>query len=115
MDQRAGEYNVSKALNNTDLVQSSKYILLAVKPQIIDKVLDEIGSKVTEEQTLISIAAGISLEFIREYLKKSIGVIRVMPNTPALVGAGASALASSENVDKSNLNYVKKLLNSVDF
>ena len=113
LDQCAGEFNVSKALNNTDLVQSSKYILLALKPQVIDKVLDEIGSKVIEEQTIISIAAGISIEFIREYLKKSIGVIRVMPNTPALVGAGVSALAISENVHKQNLEYVKNLLKSV--
>ena len=78
LDQRAGEFNVSKALNNTDLVQSSKYILLAVKPQVMDKVLDEVGSKVTEEQTIISIAAGITIEFIEEYLKKNIGVIRVV-------------------------------------
>ncbi|MHA1438345.1 MAG: pyrroline-5-carboxylate reductase [Promethearchaeota archaeon] len=113
LDQRAGEFNVSKALNNMDLIQSSKFILLAVKPQVIDKVLDEVGSKVIEDQTIISIAAGISIDFIKEYLKKSVGIIRVMPNTPALVGAGASALAASENVDKTNLKYVKKLLNSV--
>jgi pyrroline-5-carboxylate reductase len=113
LDQRAGDFNVSKALNNTDLVQSSRYILLAVKPQVMDKVLDEIGSKVTEEQTIISIAAGISIEFIKNFIKKNIGVIRVMPNTPALVGAGASALAFSENISQESLDYVKKLLNSV--
>ncbi len=113
LDQRAGEFNVSKALNNTDLIQSSKYIILAVKPQVMDKVLDEIGSKATEEQTIISIAAGISIEFIEDYLKKNVGVIRVMPNTPALVAAGVSAMAYNENVEEKDRNYVKNLLSSV--
>jgi pyrroline-5-carboxylate reductase len=113
LDQRAEEFNVSKATNNVSLIQSAKYILIAVKPQIIEQVLREIGFEITEEHTIISIAAGISLDFISKSIKKNIGLIRVMPNTPALVGAGASAIAYNKSVSKEALDYVKKLLNSV--
>ena len=113
LEKRSKEFNVEKAENNKNLVSNVEYILIAVKPQVIDGVLEEIGALITDQHTIISIAAGISIDFIQKILKKQIGIIRVMPNTPALVGAGASAMAHNESVNDDDLNYVKKLLNSV--
>jgi pyrroline-5-carboxylate reductase len=67
---RSKEYNVEIAENNADLVRSSKNVLIAVIPQVIDTVLSEIGPIITEQQTIISIAAGISLTHITKFINK---------------------------------------------
>jgi len=113
LDKRSKEFNIAKASNNKNLTQLAKYIIIAVKPQVIEDVLNEIGGLITDEQTIISIAAGISIDKINHFVNKNRGIIRVMPNTPALVGAGASALAHNENVSDNELAYVKKLLQSI--
>lgn len=113
LDKRSREFNIAKANNNKNLAQLAKYIVIAVKPQVIEDVLNEIGGLITDEQTIISIAAGISIDRINHFVNKSSGIIRVMPNTPALVGAGASALAHNENVSDNELAYVKRLLQSI--
>ena len=110
---RIQEFNVKAVSSNTELVQQVKFIIIAVKPQNIDSVLEEIGPKLSEDQILISIAAGVTLDYIKKYISKNIGLIRVMPNTPALVGEGASAIAHNKNITENDLNYVKKILNSV--
>ncbi len=110
---RIQEFNVKAVSSNTELVQQVKFIIIAVKPQNIDSVLEEIGPKLSEDQILISIAAGVTLDYIKKFIGKNIGLVRVMPNTPALVGEGASAIAHNKNVTENDLKYVKKVLNSV--
>jgi len=70
--------------------------VLAVKPQILPVVLDEIGSRVTPDQLVISIVAGIPVSRIAEQLGASQAIVRTMPNTPALIGLGITALYASE-------------------
>jgi len=110
---RIQEFNVKAVGSNTELVQQVKFIIIAVKPQNIDSVLEEIGPKLSEDQILISIAAGVTLDYIKKFIGKNIGLVRVMPNTPALVGEGASAIAHNKNITENDLKYVKKILNSV--
>jgi len=110
---RIQEFNVKAVGSNTELVQQVKFIIIAVKPQNIDSVLEEIGPKLSEDQILISIAAGVTLDYIKKFIGKNIGLVRVMPNTPALVGEGASAIAHNKNITENDLKYVKKVLNSV--
>jgi pyrroline-5-carboxylate reductase len=110
---RSKEFNVAIAESNTDLVRSSKYVLIAVIPQVIDTILREIGPIITEQQTIISIAAGISLIHITKSINKSIGLIRIMTNTPALIGAAATAIAYNKNIKDYQIDFVKKLFNAV--
>ena len=110
---RSKEFKVDLAENNKELVVNSKYVLIAVKPQVVGLVLEEIKSVINENNVIISIAAGISISFIEKFFNKQIGVVRVMPNTPALVGAGISALSCNKSVKKSDLDYVKRILNAV--
>lgn len=84
--------NISTARNNIDLVRQSNIIILAVKPQDIKSVLEEI-KPYAKEKLIISIAAGITTLFIEKALGRA-RVIRVMPNMPAMVGKGISAIAS---------------------
>jgi len=113
LKERSLEFNVDPAKNNADLVKSSKYILIAVIPQVINKVLQEISSVITEKQTLISIAAGVSLNHINNFIDKNIGLIRVMTNVPALIGAAATVIACNNNVNQPELEFVKRIFKAV--
>ncbi|MCJ7649651.1 MAG: NAD(P)-binding domain-containing protein, partial [Candidatus Lokiarchaeota archaeon] len=109
------ELNVKIASDNLDLVKRSRCILIAVIPQVINKILSEINTVISEGQTIISIAAGVSFEHISKFINKPIGLIRIMTNTPALIGAAATAIASNEFVNEKELNFAKKLFKSVGF
>ena len=61
-------------------------MVLGVKPQVIESVMKEIAPAYTDEKTVISMAAGVSMEFVERYLGNDAAVIRIMPNTPAKVG-----------------------------
>ncbi|MFX1575033.1 MAG: pyrroline-5-carboxylate reductase [Promethearchaeota archaeon] len=113
LHQRIEEFKIKSAKDNKQLVKDTKYILIAVLPQVIDNVLNEIGPLITEEQIIISIAAGISITHISKYVDKKVGILRIMTNTPALVRAAASAISSNENIKQSDLDFVKNLFNSL--
>jgi len=105
-------FNVKVAENSTEIARSSQYVLLAVKPQVINAVLDEIGPYLTPKQTLVSIAAGVSLEHLGKFFNKEVGIIRIMTNTPLMVGTGASAISQNKHVNSDNIEFIKKIFNS---
>jgi pyrroline-5-carboxylate reductase len=84
-------------------------VLLAVKPQKMAEVLGEIAPAVSPNATVISIAAGITTSYLDEGLGGRGRIVRVMPNTPMLVGAGISAIAAGPRAEKSDLRWVEKL------
>jgi pyrroline-5-carboxylate reductase len=104
---------VEFAKDNIELVKKSKYILIAVLPQVIDNVLQEIGSSITKDQVVISIAAGISIKHISKFLKDNVEIIRIMPNIAALIGEAASVISKNQYVTTENLEYVKKLFETI--
>src|SRR5258708_33208094 len=86
-------YKVRACADNRWAAREADIILLAVKPQHMGHVLKEIGPVVRSAQLVLSIAAGIPTSYIQSFLAKGVPVVRIMPNTPALVGAGAAAIA----------------------
>jgi pyrroline-5-carboxylate reductase len=86
-------YKIGASADNRWAAREVDIILLAVKPQQMGHVLSEIGPVIRSSQLVLSIAAGIPTAFIEKYLAKGVPVIRVMPNTPALVSAGAAGIA----------------------
>lgn len=90
----------------SELAAKSDIIVLAVKPQNYDEVLSDIKDAVTEDKVIVTIAAGISIEYIRKGLGKNCPAVRVMPNTPLLLGKGASALCRSENISDDDFKEV---------
>jgi pyrroline-5-carboxylate reductase len=86
-----------------------QHVLLAVKPQVLDSVLDEIAPQVHPEAVVISIAAGYPTARIDSHLGGRGKLIRVMPNTPMLVGAGISALACGPRADTADMEWARDL------
>lgn len=98
--------------DNTTVANNAEVVILAVKPQIMDKVLREIGPALTGK-LVISIAAGVPIEAIERRLHPPARIIRTMPNTPALVGAGATALAAGEHATTEDLAIAESIFKSV--
>ncbi len=102
------KYNVNILSSNKDVVLNSDFIILAVKPQQIKEVLEEIKDFIDNKKVVISIAAGIKIKFLEKFLKQK-QIVRVMPNLPLKVGLGISAICSNRFCKKDNLEFVKKI------
>jgi pyrroline-5-carboxylate reductase len=101
------------AHSNAEVVQFGRVVVLAVKPGHVADALSEIRGALTPEHLLISIAAGVPLATLEAGLPAGARVIRVMPNTPALVGASASAFALGRAARREDGDLAQKLLSSV--
>jgi pyrroline-5-carboxylate reductase len=99
--------------NNEKAAKSADIIILAVKPQNMAAALKEVSSAVDKSKIVISIAAGITTNFIEKSLIKGVRVLRVMPNTPALVGEGATAVAKGSCAKKSDVQLAHVIFNAV--
>lgn len=86
------KYGITAEPENITVARRSDILILAVKPFVVGDVLEETAAYIGEEQTVISIAGGITTGYIEKKLTGKVPVVRVMPNTPALVGAGAAAV-----------------------
>ena len=98
---------------NPDVVKFASILVLAVKPDQVFEVLKEIGPVLKEEHLVVSIAAGVTLRQIEEKLPAGARVVRVMPNTPALVGASASGFALGKSATTEDARRVMELLSAV--
>ncbi|NPB09177.1 MAG: pyrroline-5-carboxylate reductase [Thermodesulfobacteria bacterium] len=99
--------------DNLDLVRKADLVVLAVKPQVMARVLEEIAPAVEPRHLVISIAAGIPLSFLEKRLPPGTRIIRVMPNTPALVLAGISAYTGGQSVSREDLELAQEFLSSL--
>ncbi len=105
-------YGIRTSLDNKEIVKESDYIIIAVKPYMYDKVLDEIKDYIKDGQIIIGIAAGISIDYMKSILGKDVSVVKAMPNTPAMIGAGMTALAFDETIDVIRREEVISIFNS---
>jgi len=105
-------YGVKTTTDNKEVVKSCHIIVLAVKPQIMEQVLEEIKSAVTGDKTVVSIAAGITLSYLQSRLNTK-KLIRVMPNTPALVQEAMSVMSLCECFSDKEINPVRDIFMSI--
>ena len=106
-------YGVRVADSNKDVVDASDVLVLAVKPQVVLSVLDDVREHITDGHLMISIAAGIPLATLEMGLPPASRVVRVMPNTPALVGQGAAAICSGGFVLDGDISLAREILGAV--
>jgi pyrroline-5-carboxylate reductase len=109
----ANELGAKAVASNVEVAKFANVLILATKPDQVAAVLEEISGVFTKNHLLISIAAGVTLSKLENNLPAGARVIRVMPNTPALVGAGASAFALGKSATTANGELAKKLLSAV--
>jgi pyrroline-5-carboxylate reductase len=111
LDYMAGKYGVAKAADNAAVMGSSGVVFLCVKPFQIDDVMKESAGMLSSVKILVSIAAGIKTSRIEKYSGKT-PLIRVMPNTPALIGEGAFAICCGKFASIDDLELAGQLLSS---
>jgi len=111
------EYKIKVSADNRELVKKCDIIILAVKPQIVQKVLRDIASLVGRDKLVISIAAGVPIAIMDDVLRggknKKFSIVRTMPNTPALVQEGVTAIASGEHVRKIDVKIAHRIFEAV--
>ncbi|MCH7896637.1 MAG: pyrroline-5-carboxylate reductase [candidate division NC10 bacterium] len=106
-------YRIDTVTDNREAVAKAQILLLAVKPQVMNEVLTELRGAVAEDHCLLSIAAGIPTAFIEARFSQPTRVVRIMPNTPAFVLAGASAIAPGRHATPEDLEIARQILNAV--
>lgn len=111
----AAEHGVAGAASLREVVTTCDTILLCTKPGDVPEVLKEIATFGTEPNRilLISVAAGVTISSIENFIYHHARVIRAMPNTPALVGKGAAAFAPGTNATQKDIDFTSQLLGSV--
>jgi len=113
LDELRTAYAIDVTSDNAAVVARCKLIVLSVKPQLLDKVLREVGDKIAADALVVSIAAGIDTEAIEAAITPGVRVVRAMPNTPALVGAGATAISAGAHASAADLATARALFDAV--
>jgi pyrroline-5-carboxylate reductase len=106
-------HGIRTTTDNHALLRESDVVVLAVKPQAIDKVLTDIGADLRSDQLLISVAAGVPIDALEARLPAGARVVRSMPNTPATVQAGATAIAGGAHAREDDLRIARELFEAV--
>ena len=105
-------YGIEIGRSNAEVAAASDVLVLAVKPQFLRDVIQEIREAVSEDTLIISIAAGKTMEWIEAVFGRKVKLVRCMPNTPALVGAGCTGVCVNENVSQEDADYSIRLMES---
>jgi pyrroline-5-carboxylate reductase len=113
MKRIADDLGVHTTTDNNEAAEFADTIVLAVKPQILAEVLDEIAPHVPEDTLVVSIAAGVPTTKIEDHLSGGQPVVRTMPNLPATVDAGASAMSPGQAASNEHLATTRRLFESV--
>ena len=109
-----GRFGVHTGADNREIATRSEVIVLAVKPQVLCSVAEELTDIVqTRQPLMISIAAGVREPDIRRWLGGEAAIVRTMPNTPALVGSGATALFANAQVNDEQRQLAESIMRSV--
>jgi pyrroline-5-carboxylate reductase len=113
LEQLRVAHGIRTTLDNHALLRESDVLVLSVKPQVIDKVLTEVAALVRPDQLVVSVAAGVPLEALEARLPAGSRVVRAMPNTPATVQAGATAIAGGAHASADDLRVARELFEAV--
>lgn len=106
------EYGINITNDSKEVVKNSDIVIVAVKPNVYGLVLEEVKELIDNKKIIVTIAAGKTIESVENVIGADKKVIRTMPNTPALVNEGMSALCKNKNISDEELNMVKEIFSS---
>ncbi|RDY23874.1 pyrroline-5-carboxylate reductase [Romboutsia maritimum] len=112
LDKIKDEFKINVTKNSKEVVKNSDIIIVAVKPNVYNRVLDEVKEFIDKDKIIVTIAAGKTIKSIEEVIQSDKKIIRTMPNTPALVGQGMSAICKNKNITDEDLELVKMIFDS---
>lgn len=113
LDTLRAELGIQVTTDSVALIRQADVVLLAIKPQGFSAFLSQFASEFRAEQLIISVAAGITISVIERSIAAEVAVVRVMPNTPALVGQGMSAFCLGRNASAAHATWTADLLDAV--
>ena len=113
LDELHAGYGIAVTTDNREVARASELCIVSTKPQILPQVLREIGDQIRPGTLVISIAAGIDTETIEAAVADGVRVVRAMPNTPALVGAGATAISAGRKASELDLATARAVFDAV--
>lgn len=105
--------NINATTDNCEAIKGKDVILLAVKPQNMDRVLREIAGEIKSHQLVISVAASVTTSFVEERLPEGIPVVRAMPNTPSVINAGMAGLCTGANASEDHKSMAEAIFKCV--
>lgn len=106
------KYGIKTTLDNKEVAKVSDFLIIAVKPYMYEEVLKEIKGEIKADAIIIAIAAGISMGYMERLLGKEELIVKAMPNTPAMVGEGMTALSFSKSIKEESKEEIIKIFNS---
>ncbi len=106
------QFGINVTDSNKEVIEKADVVILSVKPQFYESVINEIKGDVRKDQIIITIAPGKTLTWLAEKFGKDVKIVRTMPNTPAMVGEGMTAACPNEHMTEEEIAYVKTLLSS---
>ncbi len=109
----AQQFDVDTTANNLEAAENAEVIVLAVKPQMMETVAKELSEIDLSQKLIISIAAGITCERLNAMFGQLLNIVRVMPNTPALIREGMSGLYAPQSVSQDDKEYADQLMSAV--
>lgn len=113
LNDASANIGINTSTNNVEAIKDADVILLALKPNILDYVLADIGDRIKKEQILISIAAGVKISSIGKWVPDEIGIIRAMPNTSIQIKAGAIGFCRGKSVTDAQVEQASKIFEAV--
>lgn len=108
----AEKYGIKTTADNNEVAKNSDVLVLSVKPNVYPTVINEIKDQVKDSTIIVTIAAGKSIESTEQCFGRKLKVVRVMPNTPALVGEGMAAVCHNEAVNEEEIEFITNIFNS---
>ncbi|MCR5735870.1 MAG: pyrroline-5-carboxylate reductase [Lachnospiraceae bacterium] len=106
------KYGIKTTVSNKEAAENADFLVLSVKPQVYEEVIDDIKDTVNDKTVIISIAPGKTIEWITSRFGRSLKIVRCMPNTPALVLEGCTGVVRGDGVTDEEFEEVKNILNS---
>lgn len=113
LDKLCAELRVNACHNITELVEICDVVMLGVKPNMFPDVMPQVAQNYTNEKILVSMAAGITIESISNYVGKDAKIVRVMPNTPAMVNEAMTSVSRNANVDNQQFAPIFDIFKSI--
>lgn len=106
------EFNINTTKDSREVIQKSDIIIVAVKPNIYDSVLNSVKDLIDNKKIIVTIAAGKTIASVETIIGNDKKIVRTMPNTPALVNEGMSAICKNKNITDQELNTIKTIFDS---